>query len=132
MSRPLTLLLAALLLPSTAMAEDAWALRDVEALRWPDAEQTSVELEQGDKVTVVYRTDGMVRVRYGAEFGWVPADALGDQDPEPTADAADPWDIPDMPTLDIPGLGKAPKVSPAPDAAPAAPAEAPPAVDPAE
>ncbi len=128
MSRPLTLsfILSAFLLPSLAQAEDAWALRDAQALRWPDAEQISVELDQGEKVTVVYRDDGMVRVRKGAEFGWVPADALGDQDPKPSATSDDPWEIPDMPTLDIPGLGKAPAIEPPLDAAPASPLPAPP------
>jgi len=129
MSRPLSLslILSAFLLPSVALAEDAWVQRDAEALRWPDAEQISLELELGDKVTVVYRADDMVRVRKGAEFGWLPADSLGDQDPTPAPAADDPWEIPDMPNLDIPGLGKAPQVAPKIDAAPAAPAVPPPA-----
>ncbi len=128
MPRPLTVpaFLIALMLPATAVAEDAWATRDAQALRWPDAEQTSLDLESGDKVTVVYRADGMVRVRKGADFGWVPEDALTDQDPTPEPAAADPWEIPDMPSLEIPGRGKAPAVAPAPDAAPAAPAVPPP------
>jgi hypothetical protein len=104
MTRPfgLTTLLCALLLPGIASAEKAWALEDVEALRWPDAPQVSLVLEPGDEVTVVYRDEAMVRVRKGSDFGWVAATALGETNPEP--DAEDPWAIPDLPTLDIPGL----------------------------
>ncbi len=119
----ITLLFSALLIPSVAQAEDAWILEDIEALRWPDAEQVSVVLEPGDKVTVVYKADGMVRVRKGAEFGWVPEAKLGDSDPSPAAAEDDPWAIPDMPTLDIPGLDAEPAAEPAPEAAPEAPAE---------
>jgi hypothetical protein len=126
MTRPfgLTALLCALLLPGVASAEKAWALEDVEALRWPDAQQVSLVLEPGDEVTVVYRDEAMVRVRKGSEFGWVSAALLGDSNPEP--DAEDPWAIPDLPALDIPGL---PPAQPTEEAEPEAPAE--PAAEPA-
>jgi hypothetical protein len=119
-SLPLSITLA-LLLPASAAAEDAWMQRSMDALRWPDAEQVSTQLEEGAQVTVVYRAEGMVRVRSGADFGWVPEDALLDADPGPAAEASDPWDIPEVPSLEIPGLGKAPRVEPKLDAAPAAP-----------
>jgi hypothetical protein len=130
MPRPLSLpaLLIALLLPASAWAEDAWTTRDAPALRWPDAEKVSLQLEAGDKVTVVYRADGLVRVRKGSEFGWVPEDALTAQDPTPTAeDAVGAWDLPEMPSFDMPTLGGGPRIAPKLDAAPAAPAEPPPA-----
>jgi hypothetical protein len=130
MPRPVTLpaLLIALLLPASALAEDAWTTQGADALRWPDAEKISLVLEAGDQVTVVYRADGMVRVRKGGEFGWVPEDTLTDADPTPaTDDAAGAWDLPDMPSFDMPTLGSGPKLTPKLDAAPAAPAEPAPA-----
>lgn len=129
MPRPLTLpaLLIALLLPASALAEDAWTTEGADALRWPDAETISLVLEAGDQVTVVYRADGMVRVRKGGEFGWIPEATLTDLDPSPTAeDEVGAWDLPDMPSFDMPTLGGGPKVAPKLDAAPAAPAEPPP------
>ena len=123
MPRSLTssLLLAALWLPTTVQAEDAWTTREAEALRWPDAEQISLELEQGDRVTVVYRADGMVRVRKDDAFGWVPDEALTDQDPAPAASADDPWELPEMPAFDMPSLSDGPMITPRLDPAPAAP-----------
>lgn len=73
--------LALLLVPSLAWAEDAWLLRAVEAQRWPDAPAVSLSLAAGDKVAVLYRADGLVRVRKEDGYGWVPEDALSSTAP---------------------------------------------------
>jgi hypothetical protein len=73
--------LALLLLPGLAQAEDAWLVRAVEAQRWPDAPTISLSLAAGDKVAVLYRADGLVRVRKEAKYGWVPEDALRSEAP---------------------------------------------------
>ena len=124
MPRLLSLLpLAALLLPSLAFAEDAWLTQEVQALPWPDAEKVSVALEAGDKVVVIYRMEELVRVRKDDSYGWVPQAILSDQDPTPAVeDVMDAWDVPDMPTLELPTLGSGPKLTPSLDASPAAPA----------
>ncbi len=134
MPRPLSLLLpfAALLLPSLAMAENAWLTREVEALRWPDAENVTVKLDSGDQVTVIYRLDDLVRVRKDDRHGWVPQDALSLTNPEPVdATETDAWEIPDMPSLDIPGLGSTSSPSPEPETAPTEPAAQPTEPEPA-
>jgi hypothetical protein len=73
--------LALLLVPGLARAEDAWLVRAVEARRWPDAPAISLSLATGDKVAVLYRADGLVRVRKETSYGWVPEDALTSQAP---------------------------------------------------
>ncbi len=104
-STPTLLFTIIALLPSLAQAEDAWTLRAVEALRWPDAEPISLQLEQGDKVTVVYRLDPLVRVRKDDAFGWVPQEALSSEDPSPAPATSDqPWSL-DGPSLDFTRLG---------------------------
>lgn len=126
MRRLLTLLpLVALLIPATATAEDAWLTQAVEALRWPDAEQVSVQLEAGDKVVVIYRTESLVRVRKDQDdkFGWVPQDALTDQAPAAAVETAlDAWEVPDMPDLELPKLGEKREATPMTAPTPAAPA----------
>ncbi len=124
MHRFLSILALALLPPASALAEQAWTTGELEAKRWPDAELVSLTLEAGEQVTVVYKAEGLVRVRKGTSFGWVPEAALTDQDPNPAAPADDPWAIPDLPTLEIPGPGKAPMIAPKVDMAPAAPTPA--------
>ena len=93
MSRSRTLLALILLaLPSLAAAEDAWLQTDIQALRWPDAQNISARLQEGDQVVVIYRTEDLVRIRKGSDFGWVPPSALSDQDPEaePLEEALEP------------------------------------------
>lgn len=109
------LLAASLLLfPGLARAEDAWLVRAVEAVRWPDAPQVSVTLAEGDQVAVVYRMDGLVRVRKEDRYGWVPADALAAEAPAAAAPPEAPADLelPPMPALQIPGLGTRPATKP--------------------
>ena len=69
-------LLLGLLLPGFAAAEDLEVVADSEAKRWLDSEVVSLSLTAGDVVQVVYRIDGMVRVRKGSDFGWVREDRL--------------------------------------------------------
>ncbi len=59
-----------------ASAEDMEVQSDVEGKRWLDADIVSVSLTKGDKVQVVYRVDGNVRIKSGRDFGWVAEDKL--------------------------------------------------------
>lgn len=85
--RRLAALLLALLLPSAALAEDAWTTRAVDALRWPGEAVVSAKLDAGAQVVVVLREGGQARIQHGQDFGWVPEDALSATAPEPPAEA---------------------------------------------
>ncbi len=82
--RRLPLLLLALALPGAAAAEDAWTTRAVDALRWPGQAPVSAKLDAGAQVQVVVRDAGLVRVRHGSDYGWVPEDTLSPTPPVPT------------------------------------------------
>ncbi len=56
---------------SSAHAEDAWLLADVELLRWSDATHVSAKLDRGAQVEVLVRDAKLARVRQGGDFGWV-------------------------------------------------------------
>ena len=77
-------------LPCLAHAEDAWLARDAELLRWPDAKQISASFDEGTKVEVVVRDEALVRVRVGADFGWLPPDALLSEDPASVGEPDEP------------------------------------------
>jgi hypothetical protein len=97
-----------------ASAEDAWTLRQVDGVRWPDSKTVTVKLDAGAKVSVLVREDGLVRVRQESEFGWVPADALTDKNPDAKAE-------------DLPAPVPDPAAAAAPATAPKSPAPATPA-----
>jgi len=77
-------LLPTLLTP--AHADDAWATREVELIRWPaavlEAAPVTAKAAEGDKLVVVLEDGDQVRVQLGDVFGWVPADALTDENPD--------------------------------------------------
>ena len=68
--------LTILSLTATASADTVWATEDTQALRWQDnTETTAGDVTTGDRLEVVYREDGWVRVRLSgstATFGWLP------------------------------------------------------------
>ena len=66
--------------------EERYATAAVDLLRWPDGEVVSTALKEGDKVEIVVDDGALVRVRRGANFGWVRASALSTTAPAP-ADA---------------------------------------------
>ena len=63
-------------LTATATAETVWATEDTQAQRWQDnAEIAAGDVTTGDRLEVIHRTDGWVRVRLSgssATFGWLP------------------------------------------------------------
>ena len=72
------------LLASLALAETLYATAPTTAQRWPDeGKGVTVTLQPGDAVEVVARQGEKVRVKKGAEFGWVPASALSATAPAP-------------------------------------------------
>jgi len=90
-----SVLLAALAVASPARAqESAWATRDAETVRFPDADTAGPKLEEGDEVTVLFREGDLVRVRKGDRYGWVEASVLTDTAPEGAEPAATPPSTP--------------------------------------
>ena len=81
MKKNLLMLLASCFLASSALAEDAWTTSAVDGARWLDSEAVSVSIEEGTKVTVIYREGDQARVLHGLDFGWVPANTLASSDP---------------------------------------------------
>lgn len=72
-----------------------YASADVPLVRWLGAQPSSGALKQGDTVEIVARADGgLVRVRRGTDFGWVPEASL----------SATP--VERAPTLDLPAAGE--------------------------
>ena len=72
------------LLASFALAETLYANAPTTAQRWPDeGKGVTVTLQPGEAVEVVARQADKVRVKKGAEFGWVPASALSVTAPVP-------------------------------------------------
>ena len=59
---------------------------------------------------MVYRLEGLVRVRKEDRYGWVPSDALSADAPAAEVPTAPPPDLtlPPMPALDFPGRPSAP------------------------
>lgn len=67
-----------------------YASADMNLVRWPGQEASSGELKQGDTVEIVARGDGgLVRVRRGTDFGWVPEASLSMTPVERAPAAAD-------------------------------------------
>lgn len=97
MNRPL-LLLFLLALPGVASAETLWASAPVDGARWPDAPTpVSVHLIVGDEVEVLVRKGPLVRVRKGADFGWVSESMLTSVPPAPPAVDSEPPVLPELP-----------------------------------
>ncbi len=79
-----------------ALADEAWAARDVALLRWPPAVMEgapkTAEVSAGARLEIVLDDGEQVRVLLGDDFGWVPADALSREAPEQPADSEDSED----------------------------------------
>lgn len=71
-----------LLFTTLLHAETLWATEAVEGVRWPGATIATVHLVPGDAVDVLVRDGGLVRVKRGLEFGWVPAEKLSAEEPK--------------------------------------------------
>ena len=72
------------LLASLAFAETLYATAPTTAQRWPDeGKGVTVTLQAGEAVEVVARQGEKVRVKKGADFGWVPAASLAATPPAP-------------------------------------------------
>lgn len=82
-----------LFLFSFAFAETRWATADTEAVRWPDSTTVTLKLADDDEVEVLATEGDKVRVRKGADFGWVPANSLSTEAP-PKAPEGQPNDLP--------------------------------------
>lgn len=71
----LFLLTATIAFATSATAETVWATEDVGVLRWQDnVEITSGDVKIGDRLDVIHRKDGWLRVKLpGANsgFGWI-------------------------------------------------------------
>lgn len=73
-----------------------YASADVSMVRWVGQPASSGTLKQGDTVEIVVRGDGgLVRVRRGTDFGWVPEASLSST---PVAPAPEP----EVPPADAP------------------------------
>lgn len=104
------LLVAVVSVAATALAEPVRATEDVTARRWVDnADVKAGEVSSGDRLDVLFREEGWVRVRLagpGAGFGWVPETAVAAIEDEPGFDMGLPTglDLPGRrPGLDLPG-----------------------------
>ncbi len=83
-----TLLFAlGLLVSFSASAQEAgdtvFAARDVETKRFADAPAAGPALSLGDRLTVLYVDGDRVRISRGDRYGWVAADALTAENPNP-------------------------------------------------
>ncbi len=104
------LLVAAISVAVPAQAEPVRATEDVTARRWVDnADVTTGDISAGDRLDVLFKEDGWVRVRLagpGAGYGWVPETAVKPIEDEPAFDLGMPGglDLPGRkPGLDLPG-----------------------------
>lgn len=81
--------LAALLFSSSALAQEAaWAVEDVVAQRFADADVEGPQVTKGARVSVLVREDDRVRVRVGTDYGWIPATAISAERPAAIAPPA--------------------------------------------
>ncbi len=70
---------------SARKAEYVYALAETTLQRWSDApEPTTVKVESGERLEVVYRLGNLVRVRAIRQraFGWLPADKVSTENPQ--------------------------------------------------
>ncbi len=69
-------LVAVLGTASMALADTVWAVEDASATRWSDdADEVAGDVKEGDRLEVIFRKEGLVRVKLpGAAggFGWLP------------------------------------------------------------
>lgn len=79
------MLLALIGLSTTALAEEpaevVWTVREIESLRYFDADFVGPTFEKGDEVEVVIRHEGLIRVFADGRFGWLPGDAVTTERP---------------------------------------------------
>lgn len=83
-------------------AELVWIASTTEAAKskrfFDDAEQNGPVFGPAASVRVLIRENGMVRVRSGEDYGWLPASAVVSENPKPATTLQ-------MPSFDIPGAG---------------------------
>ena len=63
-----------------------------------DKEQTGPVFAPASSVRVLIRENGMIRVRSGDDYGWLPESAVANENPKPATTLS-------MPSFDIPGAG---------------------------
>ncbi|MBW2255729.1 MAG: hypothetical protein JRI25_14160 [Deltaproteobacteria bacterium] len=59
--------------------------QDAETVRFLDDDTAGPALDEGEKVTVLFREGDLVRVRKGERYGWVASSVLTDAAPEAAA-----------------------------------------------
>ena len=111
MSAPLIRTALALLLSAGALhsgqawADDiapldkVWADVQVDALRWQGAPASTFTAPAGQELEVVVVKADWLRVRKGADFGWVPVGAVLTDNPAPAAAAPQMLDLSQPPSL---------------------------------
>jgi hypothetical protein len=57
-------------------AELVWTVKEIESLRYFDADFVGPTFQKGDELEVVIRHEGLVRVYADGRFGWLPEDAV--------------------------------------------------------
>lgn len=101
----LTTAMTMMALAASATAETVWATEDTSAQRWQDsAEFSAGDVTTGDRLEVVYRVEGWVRVRLAgaaATFGWLPEDKVTTERPAGSDLGGGLEGLP--PGLDLPG-----------------------------
>ncbi|MBT3223716.1 MAG: hypothetical protein HN348_32000 [Proteobacteria bacterium] len=82
MIRPLLILSAFLFSASAWAQEKVWVAEDVQSMRFVNEEVVGPFFSAGDRVEVVFREAGQVRLKKGLEFGWVAEAQVTDKEPE--------------------------------------------------
>ena len=76
-------LIVALWMSSIALAQDTvWAVEDAPSKRFTDAELSGPPIFTNDRLVVLYRENGLIRVRKGNDYGWIAETAVTDVEPE--------------------------------------------------
>lgn len=82
MVRLLTIVFGVLFSTVAFAQEKVWVAEDVQSMRFLNEEAVGPFFGAGDRVEVVYREAGQVRLKKGLEFGWVAEAKVSDKDPE--------------------------------------------------
>ena len=99
------------LLLSTAFASDAWLVAATDMQRFPseivDGNVVIATVDEGAKVEIVFDAGEQLRIRSGADFGWILATAVVDEAPAGSIDVGGLLDgldlsLPPGTTLDTP------------------------------
>jgi hypothetical protein len=81
--RPFVISILLLTVAQPAWAQEAaWVAEDAETVRFLDDDTAGPALNEGDRVTVLFREGDLVRVRKGERYGWVAGSVLTDAAPE--------------------------------------------------